>query len=125
MSGCDGRGHGGRNRHSRWGKTARRVECLDLVPVAPFREKFLQLQKAGDMTLGDLCDAMGWGYFISEEKAKRERRSSCWKPDTSHAQRNLGIRRRNDSYNPKEHVPYAMAVKLCDALGMDPHEAGI
>lgn len=102
------------------------VDSCEMVPVAPFREQFLKLNRRGEMGLSDLCIYMGWVFRPSEEACKRERRRPGYvKPATSYANRVLGLRRRPGCPQEKEHVTYDVALKLCSALGMDPWEAGI
>lgn len=103
----------------------RKIECMDLVPVAPFQERFLHLRARGEMTVGTLCREMGWTRILTEEQARRERRQSCVQPDTSLAQRHLGLKGHSTSGVARAFIPYEMAERLCRVLGMDPHEAGI
>lgn len=91
------------------------------MPVLPFRERFLYLSKRGEMNTADLCYSIGWVYRPTPERARAERRRpGCVKPDTSHARRVLGI-----GCHGKDYVTYDVALKLANALGLDPHEAGI
>lgn len=115
------------DRAAVWRERIRRgeVERLVQVPVGPFRERFVHMRGRGEITLGQLCREMGWTYLISEDQARRERRRSCIKPNTSLAERRLGLRAHSCSGFEREHVPYEMAERLCQVLGMDPHEAGI
>lgn len=97
-----------------------------MVPVAPFRERFLELQAAGEMSLSDLCVHVGWIYRPASSRLQAERRRpGAVKADTSRAARTLGLRRRPDCMGAQEHVTYAQGLKLMRALGMDPHEAGL
>lgn len=103
----------------------RKIECMDLVPVAPFREKFLEKRRRGELTVGQLCREMGWTRLLTEEQARRERRRSCVQPDTSLAQRHLGLKGHSTSGVVRAFIPYEMAERLCLVLGLDPHEGGI
>lgn len=98
-----------------------------MVSVAPFRERFLALQAQGEMTLSDLCIYVGWIYRPQPSRLQAERRRpGSVKPDTSRASRTLGLRQRpGRNHGEQCHVTYEQALKLCRALGMDPHEAGV
>jgi hypothetical protein len=100
-------------------------QCV-MVPVEPFRLRFLRLQSQGQMTLSGLCVTMGWVYRPSEMRLRAEqRRPGAVKPNTSLAKRALGMERRPGRLDAQHHVTYETALRLTAALGMDPHEAGV
>jgi hypothetical protein len=97
-----------------------------MVPVAPFRTRFLELQGRGEMTLSELCIHVGWVYRPAPSRLQAERRRpGAIKADTSRAARTLGLKRRPDCMGDQEHIKYDQGLKLMRALGMDPHEAGL
>lgn len=111
----------GQQRHNQ-----RMEEQCVRVPVEPFREFFVFLRDRGQMNTADLCFAMGWVYRPSDQRRVAEHRTARIKPDTSHAQRVLGLRRQGcQGAGEKQYVTYDVAVRLCEALGMDPHVAGV
>lgn len=98
------------------------VEACNLVPVAPFRERFLDLRSRNLITASQLCWHMGWTYQAQGKlRPDREWRRRGLKPDTTRALRTLGLHQRGC----QEFVTYEAAERLCRALGMDPFEAGI
>lgn len=100
--------------------TAERLAQVEAVPNAPLRERFLTLYEAGALTLSSLCERAG----IMRVQRDRDRRT----PDTSYALRALGLIPQGGGRGGarlRTHVPYELAVRLADALGMDPHEAGV
>jgi hypothetical protein len=104
----------------------RREESCEMVPVAPFRERFLEMQTRGEMTLSELCIHVGWVYRPAPSRLQAERRRpGSIKADTSRASRVLGLSRRPDCMVHQEHINYEQGVRLMRALGMDPHEAGL
>lgn len=97
-----------------------------MVPNAPFRERFFEMQAQGEITLSQLCVFMGWVYRPSPERLRAERRRpGSVKADTSLARRALGIDRHPCRNFDKQYVSYETGLRLCRALGMDPHEAGV
>lgn len=117
VKGCEWRERVRLGQHRR---RAEEVERCELVPVAPFRERFEFLQRRGQMTLTDLCLSMGWIIRMGEQAARRERRRPGYvKANTSHARHTLGV------VGGKQYISYDQALKLCHALGMDPWEGGI
>lgn len=101
-----------------------------MVPVAPFREKFVRLRDSEQITLSQLCIFMGWTYIPSDQAARRERRRLGVRvADRATARRTLGLsasRSGNRACASKQgFVTYEVAERLCRALAMDPYEAGI
>lgn len=85
------------------------------IDIAPFRERFIQLYNLGEIDFAELARRMG-----------RTRK------DTSYVQRMLGFRpavevdSRGVKYKKfRKKVEYDTAVKLADALGLDPIDVGI
>lgn len=84
------------------------VEARDYVSLEPFQRAFHEK----NLTLAIVCRRLGW----------------MWngKPDTTRLARTLGFRKEYESsLGLKKRVQYKTAVKLAEALEMDPWEAGI
>lgn len=108
----------------------RKVDECELVPVDAFRERFVYLRDRGEITTQGLCWNMGWVSRISDETARKEhRRPGTMRPQTSKAVTTLGLRERRPTgcthTGRQQHVTYDTALRLCQALGLDPFEAGI
>jgi hypothetical protein len=121
---CEGRSH-----RIKRGLQRRRDELVDgcvLVPVEPFRERYLELRQRNEITATSLCLRMGWIYRPGAGSCEKERRRpGTVKADTSRALVTLGLRRRSGCEGARQFVTYDDAIKLADALGLDPWEAGI
>jgi len=88
------------------------------VPNEPLREKFVALQKRGEITAGELATRLGW------------MRSDTGAPDSTRVRRALGLKeclvRGGESKKVlQESLRYETAVLFAEALHMDPHEAGV
>jgi hypothetical protein len=114
-----------RLRRQRQEYKRRQLEALEVVPNAPFRERFLKLQEQGDISTRDICQVMGW---MRRRNAQSESRDH---PDGKWLQRKLGIipdlpkPGALTTPDPRDTIPYEEAVKLADIMGMDYHEAGV
>lgn len=78
------------------------------VPNAPLREAF---ERSG-MSKGELATRMGW----ARPNVDRVNRALGYRPDTGS---------RDRPPRPRQLLTYEMALKLCSAIGADPHECGI
>ena len=89
------------------------------IPVWVLRDKFLELQAAGEVNAYMVAVRMGW----SEKKRKRNGRTHRT-PDAHRVNRVLGLCLQDPGHGqpPKlrEHVRYEMAVGLWEAMGLDP-----
>lgn len=79
----------------------------------PFRERFLQLRRQG-LTASEVARRMGW--YLSHRPA-----------DINRVNRVLGLKSRSDrGFNGSQKmVTEETARRLCEALDMDPREAGL
>ncbi len=94
----------------------------DRVPLAPFREAF---ERSG-LTANELAFRMGYMRANSTEPKHA---------DSSRIQRLLNLRpgtasTKNGKYYPahfkyNDTLPYELAVRLAEALGVDPWEVGV
>lgn len=97
-----------------------RENSATAVPVAPFRERFLELEARGEITPAQLAKHLGWTHH---------KWSGNW-GDTSRVKRTLGLKP-HASGRPSQRNYYRTmvrvetAAKLCDALGLDPWEVGL
>lgn len=117
-------------RREAWRKAAaarrrQRLESCDAVPLAPFQQRYLLLERRGEITMYELCVRMDW-----MRRPSAARSSTVPHPDTSRGQRVLGFRRDVRKANRCEPalrvvVSLETGMRLADALGMDPHEAGV
>lgn len=116
---CEARTRAADTRHQR------RVDRCEAVPVGPIRRRFEQMERTGEISIADLCNYMGWVTRLSDERCKAERRRPGYcRPQTAFARRVLG--QRGECFDRKiGFVNYDTAVRLCQALGMDPWEAGV
>lgn len=121
-----------REGHAR--KRERDRDALRQVHVDPFRERFLLLERAGAITRGQVAQAMGWvSPRTMTDKLHRGVRPDrvLMKPDASRVSRTLGIaahsRAKYVHCEPaiRDSIPYDLALRLADVLGLDPMEAGI
>lgn len=80
------------------------------VPVAVMQDA---IERTG-MSLPDIARALDW---------------TTTKPDTCRLKRTLGLRRRacrtKSAPVYSEYVSYDVAVRICDAAGIDPHLVGV
>jgi hypothetical protein len=87
------------------------------VPVGPLRDHFIKAYNRGEIAPHDVARQMGWIHAHSG------------RPDTSRALRALGLREKTArGGSPKRYITvleYETAVRLAEAIGMDPHEAGV
>lgn len=104
-------------------KREQQVDECRQVPVAPFRERFEELRQMNLMTMGQLCQHMGWTY-VERNRSGRHHRDRK-RPDTTTGRRRLGLAKHYSCVQPTETVDYEIAVRLCRVLGLDPHEAGV
>jgi hypothetical protein len=120
-----------REAHER--RIDREVETLARVPVEPFRERFLLLQKQG-LTRGDVARAMGWVHRRNpDDLARRGCRPDrvAYKADTTRVARVLGLTAQSRGgylvADPciTRAIPYDVAVRLAQILGLDPVDAGL
>jgi hypothetical protein len=85
------------------------IKAGDEVPIAPFRDAFL----ASGLSYSELARRMGWTLV---------------KPDVQKVRRQLGLAGSQGLvYNdkPREFMHYDIAVKLAEALDIDPVEVGL
>lgn len=113
--------HGLKARHER------EIEQCERVSVTPFREKFVRLRETRQMSTSQLCMHMGWVYRPSADVCRREgRRPGYVKPSINTALVTLGMgRHHKQNHDLQATVTYDVALRLANALGMDPYEAGI
>ncbi len=78
------------------------------VPIDALKKAF---ERSG-MTKVELATKMGW----MRPNIDRVNRTLGYRPDSN----TRGVRRQ-----PRTYVSYAMAVRLCDALGADPVDVGV
>jgi len=86
---------------------------VERVPVEPFRDRFLQLREDG-VTAGEVARRLDW--------------ASASGADTCRLRRALGLSAWRSSRGGtylRDSVPYDEAVKLAEALGLDPHECNV
>lgn len=92
------------------------TKMTDAVPVDPFRERYNALHARGEMDPTKLAKELG----MTRTDSRTRRRY----PDVSRAQRLIGVKA-DSGGRFKSAVEYEVAVKLCAALHLDPHEAGV
>jgi hypothetical protein len=85
----------------------------DYVSNEPLRARFEQLNRHYGVTMSDVALDLGWGTQA--------------RPHTNLVAWSLGLKARSRKGRAKlqERVTYNQAVRLCRALDMDPHEAGV
>ena len=94
------------------------VAAIDLVPVEPLRRRFEELLAEERVTAQDIAADVGW--FVTTRQRGRQ-------PNGDRVMRALGLR----SYTSHSRqavqncVSYDTAVKLAEALGMHPVDAGV
>lgn len=93
-----------------------RIKPRDRVLNAPLRERFERLHEQQGLTTTQVAVMAGWTYKDG-------------RGDGTYVARLLGLRgweAGGGRYSaPSEHMSYRAAVRLAEALGMDPHEAGV
>lgn len=89
-----------------------RLERVDVVDVAPLRQRFHELEARGEITLHAVADLMGWN-------GGRKGHGS----NTSRVTNRLGITARPGA-KPTSTMDYDEAVKLTHVLGADPMDMG-
>lgn len=94
--------------------TEQRIGRGSEVSNAPFRERFIFLRDAGEITSGDVARELGW--TLPPKKRGRL--------DTTRVRRVLGLTMTSDGA-PQRTVSVKTATALAAALGMDPVEVGI
>lgn len=105
----------------------RQLAACEIVPVAPFRERYLELHRRRDMSLHDVARIMEWSKHKRDDP--RWGTTNSW--DDGYAARVLGLRaeipgkKDRGVMRHRETISYEVGVKLCDALGMDYHEGGV
>jgi hypothetical protein len=101
-----------------------RLDRCEIVPLEPFQHRFRELERTRGLTMGTVCARMGW-------TRNRPGRPDVQIPDVSKGARMLGFkpyqRGRHQVIEPAPTtvIDYESAVRLADALGMDPHEGGV
>lgn len=93
-------------------------QMRDDVPVEPFRERFLELERRGELTAVDVAIRLGW----SENRQPRRR------PDSQRVRRVLGLAARQDHNHVlriQTFVTVTTAEKLAEALDLDFWEVGL
>ena len=109
-------------KQARAERRQRRLEACEIVPNAPLRKRFLELNRTEGLSLHDVCMQVG---FVKHPKNRPP------VGDTSYLQRLLGLRadtrgpRDRSVPTPRETIKYELAVRLAEVLEMDPHEAGV
>lgn len=89
-----------------------------LIDVAPFRERALEQVADGSASWSEMCVRLGW--------LRGGRRTSYNRPhaaDTTRLKRTLGLSEgmSHGTYRGyRRHVSYDMALRLCDAMDLDP-----
>lgn len=94
----------------------------DRVPVAPFRDVFLQMEPSR------MNGRWGWTMESCKDAANTLAERLGWYdrgvPDGPRVRRVLGLRQYHPSHGysqrQREHLTYEMALRLCDAMGLDP-----
>ena len=121
---------------SRFRRRQQQIASGDLVPNKVFRDRveFLQAHDP-DFSLVIVCLRLSeLGFPNYAKKPSGTTRTRKFTGDTSHLQRQLGMRapaptyKNGRRYEPPRwtsHVSYEFAVALCRALGMDPVDAGV
>jgi hypothetical protein len=92
----------------------RRLEQCEEVPVAPFRSRFLALQRRGEINANAMAVHLGW---------LRSRNGCASDGDGTRVRRTLGIREHRGT--EREAIPYELGTRLADLLGMDPTDCGL
>lgn len=95
---------------------------LTRVPVAPLRDRFLEMRSQGIVTAYGIARSLEW--WRRPSPAMREEGPV---PDASRVTRALGVtghRSRGDRYF-KQHIGHDLAERLCPLLGLDPWEVGV
>ena len=89
------------------------------VPVEPFQERFLELERLGLISRTEIARQLGW---VRRPPASR-RAHGCLDPipDTGRVSRILGLK----SGAPQRSVAYEIGVRLCDVLQLDPVDCGV
>lgn len=84
-------------------------QWTERVDLQPFQAAIGQMLEDPDFSWGEICRRLGW---VVE------------KPDTSRLKRTLGLQ--DTGYGAfNKTVQYETAVKLCEALGLDPVDVGL
>jgi hypothetical protein len=91
-----------------------RLGRCDEVPVEPFRARFLELYCRGDLTANGLAAHLG---------LVRRRRGCGSDADGTAVKRMLGLKEHRG--RRRTTVPYDLAVRLADALGLDYTGCGV
>jgi hypothetical protein len=87
------------------------MKTEDLVDVLPLQEKLVEAEARGIET-SEICYKLGWV-------------NSSGYGDTSKLKRTVGLMRNRKDIPPATVMPYEVAVKICRALGVDPHEVNV
>jgi hypothetical protein len=89
------------------------------VPVAPFQERFLELERLGLMSRTEIARQLGW--MRRPPASMRAQGHVEPIPDTGRVSRVLGLKARA----PQRSVAYDMGVRLCEVLQLDPIDCGV
>ena len=91
---------------------------LTRVPVGPFRDHFLRLERCGAITRGEVARALGW---FRRPSACNRRVGTQVSVDTGKVSRTLGL----STTQARRTVSYETGVALCEVLGIDPVDVGV
>ncbi len=95
------------------------AKVSERVPVEPFQERFLELERRGLISRTEIAKRLGW---VRRPPAYMRTRGHIEPiPDTGRVSRVLGLK----AGAPQRSVAYEIGVRLCDVLQLDPVDCGV
>lgn len=94
------------------------------IPVDPFREAFEQRRDRDGLTLSRLADELGW----YRKRTGQRKNAGQMMADSQRVSRVLGITPFHDGRghtSVRTALSYDLAVRLAEALDLDPRDVGI
>lgn len=94
----------------------------DLVPVAPLRDKFLELRARGETNGCQIALRLGWTRLVRQKNGRRYEAG-----DSSRVLRSLGLRGQMSRGQNiwRERIHADTAARLAEAMGLDPVDIGL